>query len=424
MPVVRANLQARVRDLRVLEFDPAQVRQHAQSAAERANGLLTLAGTGFAPGAFDPDESLVAHVAGYDTAQADAEAVAGVGVGHALDSQPNGAAGVAGHVEVVAATAHGAGHGSLLGVLVVDLFVPAFRIEVIDDELPHAAAHVGQAEAVAALFAVVVHGRDERKAVAPGGLPQRPGLLAARQEIDGGDVQPAFAFLEFVAPPEVEALLAAAAAAVLPLGFRGQAVLQPLRQPARLAFPLGQPSAERVHVVVTHAHHGKDVPVRETPVRVAPALARHRFPRMHHLRRQVIAVPFRIEDLRLAAGLLGIGDVLALRDEAPELPDADFGAAHPEAVLHARQSRLLAFVRLALRPRLGAAFDARGPLLLFRRAAHHELTGREVDDLQRDAAAEVDPSWIRPSSVRRRASRPAARAAVKGGPCDSGRLAA
>src|SRR6266567_4553566 len=88
---------------------------------------------------------------GYDTAQADAEPVAGVGVGHALDSQPNGTAGIAGHIEVVPTTAHGAGHGSLLGVLVVDLFVPAFRIEVIDDELPHPAAHVGQAEAVAPL---------------------------------------------------------------------------------------------------------------------------------------------------------------------------------------------------------------------------------------------------------------------------------
>ncbi len=44
-----------------------------------------------------------------------------------------------------AAAAHGAERVSHLGVSVVDLFVPAFRIEGIEDELRHAAAHVRQA---------------------------------------------------------------------------------------------------------------------------------------------------------------------------------------------------------------------------------------------------------------------------------------
>ena len=112
---------------------------------------------------------------------------------------------------------------------------------------------------------------------------------------------------------------------------------------------------------------------------------------MHHLRREVIAIPFRIEDLRLAVGLLGIGDILALQGESSELPDADFRAAHPDAVLHARQSRLFAFERLTIRPRLSAPFDARGPLLLFRRAAHHELARRQVNNVQRDAFSKIDP---------------------------------
>jgi hypothetical protein len=117
-----------------------------------------------------------------------------------------------------------------------------------------------------------------------------------------------------------------------------------------------------------------------------------------HRRGEVVAVPLRVEDLRLAAGLLGVGDVPALGGEAAELTDAHLGAAHPDAVRHARQPRLLALVRLALRPRLGAALDARRPLLLLRRAAHQELAGRQVDDLQRDAVAEVDP----PGFARRR----------------------
>jgi hypothetical protein len=109
----------------------------------------------------------------------------------------------------------------------VDLFVPAFRIEVIDHELPNAAAHVRQAEAVAALRAIMVYGRDEGITVAPRRLPQRPGFLAAGQEVDRGDVQPAFAFIEAVAPPEIVTFLAAAATAILPLGFRRESILQP-----------------------------------------------------------------------------------------------------------------------------------------------------------------------------------------------------
>jgi hypothetical protein len=85
---------------------------------------------------------------------------------------------------------------------------------VIDHELPHAAAHVRQAEAVAALRAIVVHRRDEGITVAPRPLSQRPGFLAAGQEVDRGDVQPAFAFIEVVSPPEIETFLAAAATAI------------------------------------------------------------------------------------------------------------------------------------------------------------------------------------------------------------------
>ncbi len=66
-----------------------------------------------------------------------AEAVARVGVGHAADSQPDGAARVAGHIEVVSAPADdGSRHLALLGVLVVYLLVTALGIEAINHKLP------------------------------------------------------------------------------------------------------------------------------------------------------------------------------------------------------------------------------------------------------------------------------------------------
>jgi len=43
---------------------------------------------------------------------------------------------------------------------------------------------------------------------------------------------------------------------------------------------------------------------------------------------------------------------------------------------------------------LSAPFDTRGPRLLLRRAAHHELARRQVEGLQRDAVSEVEPLGV------------------------------
>ncbi len=53
------------------------------------------------------------------------------------------------------------------------------RVKVVQHQLPHSAAHVGQAETIAAFFAIMVYRRDKRKPIAPGRLRQRPGLFPA-----------------------------------------------------------------------------------------------------------------------------------------------------------------------------------------------------------------------------------------------------
>ncbi len=95
--------------------------------------------------------------------EADAKAVAGVGVARARQPQTDGAAGIAGDVEIVAAAA------DRPRVLIDDRTAPhgPLGVEVIEDHFPHAPAHVGHAEAVAALLAVMVDRRDEREPVAP-----------------------------------------------------------------------------------------------------------------------------------------------------------------------------------------------------------------------------------------------------------------
>jgi len=110
---------------------------------------------------------------------------------------------------------------------------------------------------------------------------------------------------------------------------------------------------------------------------------------VHHLRREVIPVPLRVKTLRPSAGLLGVGDITALLDETAELAHADFGAAHPEAVLDPCGPRI-ALGFFTRRPRRGAAFDSRGPGAFFRRASHEEFAGRNVNDFQAHPAAEID----------------------------------
>ena len=85
-------------------------------------------------------------------AEANAEAVAGVGVALALQAQADGAAGVAGDVEVVAA----ATDRPVVLFGEVQLFVTPCGVEVVEDDFPDAAAHVGQSKTVATHFTVVV----------------------------------------------------------------------------------------------------------------------------------------------------------------------------------------------------------------------------------------------------------------------------
>src|SRR6185436_19622314 len=96
--------------------------------------------------------------------------------------------------------------------------------------------------------------------------------------------------------------------------------------------------------------------------------------------------PFRIETLRMPAGLLRVRNIFGIVNEPAELADGDFGATHPESVLHTHRPWLLALIRFAFRSGLSAPFDARGPTLLIRRTAHHEFARRYVDRFQHDAA--------------------------------------
>src|SRR5690606_38325832 len=122
--------------------------------------------------------------------------------------------------------------------------VPAGGVEVVEHDLPDPAAHVGEAEAVATADPVMIHRGDKGETVAPGHLGERPGPGAAGEEVDSGDVEASLAFLDLVAPPEKEALLAAAATAVFPLGLGGEAVDEALGKAAGLALAPGQPFAE------------------------------------------------------------------------------------------------------------------------------------------------------------------------------------
>jgi len=87
-------------------------------------------------------------------------------------------------------------------------------IKVVEGKFPHAAAHVREAEAVASAFAVMVDGREIRKAVAPRRVGQRSDGVASGQEIDRRNVEPPLAFHEVVAPLKVVALVTAAATGV------------------------------------------------------------------------------------------------------------------------------------------------------------------------------------------------------------------
>ncbi len=79
-------------------------------------------------------------------AEADAEAVAGVGIVDAGESQADGAAGVAGDVKVIAAAADGA----VVVVGQVEFLMAAFGVEVIQHNFPHATTHICHSESIAA----------------------------------------------------------------------------------------------------------------------------------------------------------------------------------------------------------------------------------------------------------------------------------
>ena len=95
-----------------------------------------------------------------------------------------------------------------------------------------------------------------------------------------------------------------------------------------------------------------------------------------------------IETLRHPAWLLRVRHATSLLHESPELSEVDFGAPHPESAPDSYWPRL-ALGRFAPRSRFGSAFDAGGPLLFHRRAAHHEFARRDVDQFKVNAVPKV-----------------------------------
>src|SRR5262245_20380418 len=316
-----------------------------------------------------------AHSSSSWHAQADPESVARVGVAGTLQSEANRTSSVAGNIEVIAAAADRS------RILRDDMqrFMPTLGIEVVENDLPYSTAHICDAETVATSLAVMIDRRYERVSIAPWRFAERPRLFPLRQKIDGRNIQPAFTVVEFIAPPEIEALFAAATAGVLPLGLCGQSVFQSVRKSTCISFPLRQPFAEGPTIVPAHTHDRIVVLQWEGEVGITPTLAWHRLPRMHDFRGQMIAVPLRIETLRLTARLLRVGQEIGLLGETAELPDVDLCASHPKAVFDAHQSRPFAFRRITFRCRFCPTFNACGPGFFFRGATHHEFAGRNVD---------------------------------------------
>ena len=70
------------------------------------------------------------------------KAITGIGIGWALETQTNGAASVAGNIEIVTASTNWA----RVFVHNVKFFVSAFRIKVVQNNFPNAATHeIGRA---------------------------------------------------------------------------------------------------------------------------------------------------------------------------------------------------------------------------------------------------------------------------------------
>ena len=61
----------------------------------------------------------------------------------------------------------------------------AFGIEIIEHKFPHTTTHVRQSETVSSFFSVVIHGRQEGKAVTPRSVRQRPDSVASWKKVDG-----------------------------------------------------------------------------------------------------------------------------------------------------------------------------------------------------------------------------------------------
>ena len=100
----------------------------------------------------------------------DPEAVARIGIIGSGESKSHGAAGIAGHVEIVPA----ATDRPIIVGYQVRLLMSALWVEMIEHHFPDIAAHVGKSESVAASFAKMIDRRDERKTVAPRRAAQRP----------------------------------------------------------------------------------------------------------------------------------------------------------------------------------------------------------------------------------------------------------
>ena len=110
---------------------------------------------------------------------------------------------------------------------------------------------------------------------------------------------------------------------------------------------------------------------------------------MHDLRGEVIAIPLRIEALRLAARFLGVGDVLGLLGEAAELPTLTSVRPIQKAVLHAHSIAASRLRRTRVPSPLVPRLRCPSPSFSSGVLPIMELAGRDIDHFQRNAPAQL-----------------------------------
>ena len=85
--------------------------------------------------------------------QTNSEAIAGVGIGGALEPEAHSTAGIARHIKIIAS----ATYGTRICRDNIEFFMAPLRIKVIQYNFPDAATHVGHTKAVPASLLVLIH---------------------------------------------------------------------------------------------------------------------------------------------------------------------------------------------------------------------------------------------------------------------------